>query len=180
LKDISTTISSLWKKCNIKYIENNKLKKINMETKTLNQLRDKIHANSVKHGFYDDEANAFAKACNLDIDAETLKHAFFAQKIALIHSELSEALEANRVGKKADMVSLNNAVFELLEENSYGDTEFATLFQTHIKDTVEDELADAIIRILDLCGSTRIDIERHIELKMRYNELREYKHGKKY
>jgi NTP pyrophosphatase (non-canonical NTP hydrolase) len=173
-------MSSLWKKCNIKYTENNKFKKMNMKTKTLNQLCDEIHSKAVKHGFYDDEVNAFAKACNLDIDAETLKHAFFAQKIVLIHSKLSEALEADRAKKKANMVSLNNAVFELQEENSYGDTEFATLFQTYIKDTVEDELADAIIRILSLCEYLDVNIEKHVELKMRYNELREYKHGKNY
>jgi NTP pyrophosphatase (non-canonical NTP hydrolase) len=49
-----------------------------------------------------------------------------------------------------------------------------------IKDTVEDELADVIIRTLDLCGYLGIDIEKHVELKMRYNESREYKHGKNY
>lgn len=47
-------------------------------------------------------------------------------------------------------------------------------------ETFEFELADTIIRILDLCGAKGIDIEKHIELKMKYNESREKMHGKKY
>ena len=56
--------------------------------KTLNQLRDEAYQNSVQHGFHDadklfeQETNGF--------------HALFAQRIALIHSELSEALESDR------------------------------------------------------------------------------------
>ncbi|MDR1340654.1 MAG: hypothetical protein LBK58_11480, partial [Prevotellaceae bacterium] len=53
-------------------------------------------------------------------------------------------------------------------------------FKANIKNTVEDELADVIIRTLDLCGHLGIDIERHIEMKMKYNESRGYKHGKNY
>lgn len=53
-------------------------------------------------------------------------------------------------------------------------------FESHIKDTVEDELSDAIIRILDLCGWLNIDIQRHVDLKMQYNAGREKMHGKKY
>jgi NTP pyrophosphatase (non-canonical NTP hydrolase) len=148
--------------------------------KTLNQLRDEIHANAVKHGFYDNEINAFAKACNLDIGAEALQHTFFAQKIALIHSELSEALEADRSGRLSDMTR-----FEDLSSNPVNPTSnprhvYVFNFDLCIKNTVEDELADTIIRILDLCGHMGIDIEKHIELKMKYNELREYKHGKNY
>jgi hypothetical protein len=46
----------------------------------LNELRDKIHENAKAKGFYDDEINGWAKACNLDIGSEAIKHAFFAQK----------------------------------------------------------------------------------------------------
>jgi NTP pyrophosphatase (non-canonical NTP hydrolase) len=147
---------------------------MNMETKTLNQLRDKIHATAVKHGFYDDEINAFAKACNLDIGAEAIKHAFFAQKIALIHSELSEALEADRM----DVIETPNGILQSISTKNNAD--FPILYRKFVKSTRSEELADVIIRILDLCGHTGIDIEKHIELKMRYNELREYKYGKKY
>lgn len=44
----------------------------------------------------------------------------------------------------------------------------------------EFELADVMIRCLDLSAYLGIDIEGHIKAKMRYNSLREYKHGKRY
>lgn len=42
------------------------------------------------------------------------------------------------------------------------------------------ELADAVIRIADLCGHLGIDLEEVIEIKMAYNEGHPYKHGKKF
>jgi NTP pyrophosphatase (non-canonical NTP hydrolase) len=146
--------------------------------KTLNELRNEIHENAVKHGFYDVES----EIGRLGIDNRTaIKHAFFAQKIALIHSELSEALDADR---KNNPAKLN--MFELLQSinqgnHTIGNDEFDKLsFEEVVKDTVGDELADVIIRVLDLCGYLEIDIEKHVELKMKYNELREHKHGKNY
>ena len=49
-----------------------------------------------------------------------------------------------------------------------------------MKDTFEDEIADTVIRIFDMCEGFGIDLERHIELKLEYNRTRPYKHGKKY
>lgn len=42
------------------------------------------------------------------------------------------------------------------------------------------ELADAIIRILDITGSVGIDIEKEVADKMSYNLKRPYKHGKNF
>ncbi len=42
------------------------------------------------------------------------------------------------------------------------------------------ELADAVIRIADLCGHLGIDLEAAIDLKMAYNETRPFKHGKRF
>lgn len=53
-------------------------------------------------------------------------------------------------------------------------------FGIHIKDTFEDEIADVFIRLFDFCGHRKIDIEKFIQLKMKYNESREKMHGKKY
>jgi NTP pyrophosphatase (non-canonical NTP hydrolase) len=141
----------------------------------LNELRDKIHENAKAKGFYDDEMKS--NQWNLNCK-NILKHAFFAQKIALIHSELSEALEADRKGMHADLSEYDRLKQGLKDTgiNYYTDSAF---FNT-VKNTIEDELADVIIRTLDLCGYMGIDIEKHVELKMKYNKTREYKHGKNY
>lgn len=93
--------------------------------------------------------------------------------LMLIVSELGEALEADRNSLHSDS-SIN--LVEGLEDH---DT-FLSAFKSHIKDTFEDEIADCFIRLGDLCAVHEIDIERHIEAKMRYNDTRPYKHGKKY
>ena len=42
------------------------------------------------------------------------------------------------------------------------------------------DMADAVIRIADLCGHLGIDLEAAIDLKMAYNETRPFKHGKRF
>ena len=42
----------------------------------------------------------------------------------------------------------------------------------------KEELADAFIRLLDLCGGLNIDIENEIYQKSMVNKKRPYKHGK--
>lgn len=77
-----------------------------------------------------------------------------AELIALMHSELSEALEALRKpGKRDD---------HLPDEDAVG-----------------LELADTVIRIFDYCGAYNIDLEDIIIKKMTYNRNRSYKHGGK-
>ena len=137
-------------------------------TKTLNQLRDEVYQNSADHGFHDADKE-FSKT------NEGL-HALVAQRLALIHSELSEALEADRKEKRAKLYYFDHNHRDPIEEVD----RFVNKFEAHIKDTLEDELADAIIRILDLCGWMNIDIQRYVELKMKYNACREKMHGKKY
>lgn len=97
------------------------------------------------------------------------------QTLMLIVSELAEALEADRKNKHAKMEA-----FEFRSEDRKCSEDFKCDFQELIKDSFEDEIADAIIRLFDLCGGLNIDIERHIKLKLEYNETREYKHGKLY
>ena len=60
------------------------------------------------------------------------------------------------------------------------DEMFVTDFEIGVKDTVEDELADATIRIFDLAKKMNINLEKHIEAKHRYNKTRPTMHGKKY
>lgn len=97
-------------------------------------------------------------------------------RLMLITSELAEALEADREGRMLAPMSIASK-FALM---SYEDKTFKEMFGTYVKDTFEDELADAAIRIFDVAQGMNIDLEFHIKAKMRYNSLREYKHGKKY
>ncbi len=47
------------------------------------------------------------------------------------------------------------------------------------KESIEEELADTVIRIADLCGKFDIDLEYFINAKMEFNKSREKMHGKR-
>ena len=81
----------------------------------------------------------------------------FPELIALMHSELSEALEAYRNGHDPGEVWREGDKLE----------------------GVPIELADACIRIFDACAAMGIDLESAIEAKHAYNETRPYRHGGK-
>ncbi len=136
--------------------------------KTLNELAVEAHAIAEENGWHDDpRLGGDAKAFH-----NVLADMWQGTQIALIQSELSEALEAARRDRRADLSAIDGLeLFQIYE--------FHRLFEQDVKDTLEDELADAIIRILDFARTMGIDIERHVELKMKYNALRPYRHGDK-
>jgi len=84
----------------------------------------------------------------------------FPEKLALIHSEVSEALEEYR-----------NAKHPIGELYFSGDDKKP--------EGVPAELADVLIRIFDLCGHYGIDLEDAVDKKMRYNNTRPFRHGGK-
>lgn len=126
----------------------------------LNELSQQIHKGNVERGFYEDEKN-------------------IGEMLALIHSEVSEALECDRNSRFAKREYLKQ-VLDIPIDNNVQLINFKNKFEGAIKDTFEDELADIIIRVLDLAAFRRIDIESHIRAKIKYNSTRPYKHGKKY
>ena len=146
--------------------------------KSLNQLRDEIHANAKEKGF-----------CDSKKEVGTM--------LMLIVSELAEALEADRTGNFCNFSKYEERKkyeFELKHKQET-DVNFMPrssssilspeeiekqAFETYIKNTFEDELADVIIRTLFICGYLGIDIERNVLAKMRYNKTREKMHSKKY
>lgn len=78
------------------------------------------------------------------------------EKIALMHSELSEALEEYRAGR--------STYWETSEGKPEG---------------IGIELADCIIRIADYCGASGVDLTRMITKKLDYNRTRPFRHGGK-
>lgn len=139
-------------------------------------LKEAAHSNSVEKGFWDKE-NQMMTETPLELNKE-ISNNIVSTKLMLIVSELGEALEVLR---KTSMVEETTKVLRykdfLAEEGKDFDAE---VFKEEVKDTFGDELADVIIRVLDLCGWMGIDIEFHLRHKMHYNKSRPYKHGKKF
>jgi NTP pyrophosphatase (non-canonical NTP hydrolase) len=130
--------------------------------KNLNELRDKAFAYAERQGFHDKPIN-------------------FGERLMLVVSELAEALEADREGKWSskfvpDITRKNNVPLLDTNPESYSQHGYGIF----IRGSVEEELADVIIRICDIAGIFGIDLDWHVKAKMAYNETRPYKHGKKY
>jgi len=122
----------------------------------LNELAQLINKRAKEKGFYDGGFN-------------------LSEKLMLIVSELGEAQESDRKNRRANLEYFLERQKELVADEGK-----IRAFESSIKDTIEDELADALIRILDLCGYLKIDIGKHVEIKMWYNSTRPEKHGKRY
>jgi len=115
---------------------------------TLSRLEKEINESATKKGFWDD--------FQAHTHCETGRRALVSEKIALIASEVSEALDAFRQPElKAD--------------------EHCNIFLN-----VEVELADAIIRILDLGAQMRWNVPGALMAKKKFNEGRPRLHGKRF
>lgn len=104
-------------------------------TEAFASMQKQVHQNAINHGWHDTPRE----------DGTAL---------AMIHSEVSEALEELRKGNPLD---------------------------THIPEYTgaEAELADVIIRIMDLAELRGWDITKAIVAKHNFNTKRPYKHGGK-
>lgn len=124
----------------------------------INEISKEINENNHAKGFWD-------------------KGVDVPQKLMLIVSEVSEAMEADRTDKYCAN-NLNGIPDFQTDTPSHA---FEGSFKALIKDSFQDELADAVIRIFDLAYEMGIDLQFHIEQKVRYNAGRPKMHGgKKY
>lgn len=102
---------------------------------SVSRISEEIHKTAKEKGWWDEERNN-------------------GEMIALMHSELSEALEGLRHG---------NPPSDHIPEFS----------------AAEEELADCVIRIMDMAEARRWDLAQAILAKMAFNKNREHKHGGK-
>jgi len=100
----------------------------------INLLIKRSHDTAMVKGWWDDERNN-------------------GELIALMHSELSEGLEALRTNAKSDKI-----------KEFYG---------------IEEELADILIRIFDMVGDRKYRLAQALLAKMEYNKSRPVMHGGK-
>ena len=101
-----------------------------------NELRDRAYKCACDHGFHDKEYSD-------------------EHWMMLIITEISEAVNADRKGKYAEINVWDKWTdkFPIRSNEDYIDD-----FERYVKDSVEDELADVVIRLLDFAGAKGIDI----------------------
>jgi hypothetical protein len=97
------------------------------------------------------------------------------QQLMLVISELAEALEADRKGQRADLAAFlkRKEDLELTSNRELFPDIFARLFKDCIKDTPEDELADAYIRLCDFAGGFGLSTEDVISARVLEPEVME-------
>jgi len=122
----------------------------------LNEIAEEVHETVKSKGLYDRERGAPELLC-------------------LIHLEVSEALEADREGNYYKTSPVRESLVNCPDEGI-----FQKNYEINIKGSFDEEMADIILRVLDLCAYKKIDIDLHVRAKMRYNKNRGRKHNKAY
>lgn len=107
----------------------------------LNKLRDEAYSIAKANGWHEEEHN----------DSHWLM---------LIITEIAEAVQADRKDKHADVDQFKEYQTyygSFLPSKETLEIRFREDFEEYIKNSVEDELGDVIIRCLDLCGVKGLD-----------------------
>ena len=195
-----------------------------LEPERLTKLQHKVFEIAKAHGWYEEPISK-------------------EQYLGLIMTEIAEAIEADRNGRRAEskefaeLLSKQPKAIDAETDSVIFQSWFMSSYKNYVKGSIEEEFADVVIRVLDMaqgvhgedmrwmgfypCGQVYlkdksfienawyfirevlnwgtmnisdsvsfmfdwaqdlgIDLWQHIEWKMKYNELRPYKHGgKKY
>ena len=135
---------------------------------TISALQERAYRLSADKGFHDNEPTEGRALLSLN-----------AERIALMHSELSEALEELRGGREA-----NETYY--VQGRGTGGHPYILPGIPNPKflpkpEGVPSEMADVVIRVLDFCGANGIDLEAMILEKLEFNASRSRMHnGKKF
>lgn len=97
-----------------------------MDTEELNALKERAYKTALEHGFHEKEMGD-------------------AYYLGLVMSEMGEAINADRKGVYAD----TRGFVDYMNATKFY---FRKAFEIYIKDSVEDEIADIVIRLLDFAG----------------------------
>lgn len=111
----------------------------NEQVESMRQLQEHIYQGNVKAGWWTDLSTGKPK--------EKGNITEILAKLALVHSEVSEAVEGVRKNLMDDKLP-------------------------H-RPMIEVELADAVIRIVDVCGHEGLDLAGAIQEKLIFNSIRE-------
>jgi len=120
-----------------------------MADKTVLEVQAEAYGCAHEKGWWDDQKEDGGVSHRLVV-------ASIPEKLALIHSEVSEALEDFRVGQMETVIRIDG------KPVGFG-----------------SELADIIIRVFDLSGALGIDMQSELDTKMKFNRTRSHRHGGK-
>jgi NTP pyrophosphatase (non-canonical NTP hydrolase) len=126
----------------------------------MSQSRREVINNLAKYVFNVVKLNGF----HTHTLSEKEKLDIFPSYVANLHSEISELWEAYR----------NNRLFEDCDKAD----KMEALGLKRLS-CLEEELADEILRCLDIAHEFQVDIGQALIDKMKFNETREWKHGKR-
>lgn len=123
----------------------------------LNELRDEAYATAKANGWHEE------------------KHSD-EHYLMLIITEIAEAVQADRKGHHARVDKFIDDMAD--KDNEDCDTWFRVAFAQSIGNTVEDELADIVIRCLDLAGLRGYDLQNLLDTPADSKEIEETFGGK--
>jgi NTP pyrophosphatase (non-canonical NTP hydrolase) len=171
---------------------------------SLNELRDAVHETARAKGWWDGREGEEVTVNGAGIGVWALDQRSFAELLMLVVSECAEALEDWRNGYEVDkprwQVTSRTPDAPTANLEAHGDrmrlrtaSETREVSLNNVDDRellrghgwytkpigIPSELADIIIRILDISGAYGVDIEDAVRTKMEFNETREVRHGGK-
>lgn len=120
-----------------------------MDKVNWNELRDQAYQNAVKHGFYEEGTDVF-------------------HCMMMFVAELGEVVNADRKGKYADRTMFEKNI-DTPQTDPDGHWKFC--YETFIRNTVEDELADAAICLLSFAGSQNYEIDNSLFSKESFDDF---------